>query len=244
MGMSQGRLRPADLAREHGLSTQAVRNYEEDGILPPAPRSPHGYRQYTRVHAQALRTFLALRPGHGHTTAGAIMRSANAADREAVFRLVDESHARSLRDRVTLDEVGRALGEITAAPALLPAGERPMSIGALARRLDVHPATLRTWERAGILSPERDPVSGYRRYGAESVRDAHLAQQLRRGGHPLSRIAPVVDQLRSAGGAAPLEETLRGWRAGLSRRSRSMLTGAVQLARYLDLVDPEEPDGA
>jgi hypothetical protein len=26
-----------DLAREHGISTQAVRNYERDGLLPPGP---------------------------------------------------------------------------------------------------------------------------------------------------------------------------------------------------------------
>ena len=32
--MSERRLRPVDLAREHGLSAQAVRNYEEQGILP------------------------------------------------------------------------------------------------------------------------------------------------------------------------------------------------------------------
>ena len=60
-----GRLRPVDLARGHGLSTQAVRNYEAAGILPGAERTLHGYRTYTPLHAQALRAFLALVPGHG-----------------------------------------------------------------------------------------------------------------------------------------------------------------------------------
>ncbi|NEE23175.1 MerR family DNA-binding transcriptional regulator, partial [Streptomyces sp. SID7499] len=41
-----GRLRPIDLARRHGLSTQAVRNYEAAGILPAAGRTAHGYRTY------------------------------------------------------------------------------------------------------------------------------------------------------------------------------------------------------
>jgi hypothetical protein len=66
---SDGQFRPIDLARGHGLSTQAVRNYEEAGILPPAGRTPHGYRTYTSLHAGALRAFLALVPGHGHRTA-------------------------------------------------------------------------------------------------------------------------------------------------------------------------------
>jgi DNA-binding transcriptional MerR regulator len=46
-------MRPVDLAREHGLSTQAIRNYEDAGILPAAERTAHGYRTYTPLHAQA-----------------------------------------------------------------------------------------------------------------------------------------------------------------------------------------------
>ena len=72
-----GRLRPVDLARGHGLSTQAIRNYEAAGILPGAERTPHGYRTYTPRHAQALRAFLALVPGHGHQTATSIMQAIN-----------------------------------------------------------------------------------------------------------------------------------------------------------------------
>ena len=75
-------MRPVDLAREHGLSTQAVRNYEEAGILPPADRTVHGHRVYTPRHAQALRAFLALVPGHGHRTATAIMQAVNRGDVE------------------------------------------------------------------------------------------------------------------------------------------------------------------
>src|ERR1022692_4387094 len=60
-----GRLRPVDLARGHGLSTQAVRNYEAAGIPPGAQRTPHRYRTYTPLPAQALRAFLALVPGPG-----------------------------------------------------------------------------------------------------------------------------------------------------------------------------------
>ncbi|MGW4075631.1 MerR family DNA-binding transcriptional regulator, partial [Streptomyces asiaticus] len=74
---SNVRLRPIDLARPHGLSTQAVRNYEEAGILPPADRTPTGYRSYTSLHAGALRAFLALVPGHGHQMATSIMRAVN-----------------------------------------------------------------------------------------------------------------------------------------------------------------------
>src|SRR5690349_25050812 len=87
------RLRPVDLAREHGLSTQAVRNYEQAGILPPAARSPHGYRAYAPRHAAALRTFLALIPAHGHATAAAVMRAVNGGAVAEALRLIDEPRA-------------------------------------------------------------------------------------------------------------------------------------------------------
>ncbi|WP_234106788.1 MerR family DNA-binding transcriptional regulator, partial [Streptomyces venezuelae] len=118
------RLRPVDLAREHGLSTQAVRNYEEAGILPAAARTPHGYRGYTPLHAAALRAFLALVPGHGHATATAIMRAVNEGATEEAFRLVDESHAQLLDDRRTLRAVETALRDLDPAPA------RPREAGA------------------------------------------------------------------------------------------------------------------
>jgi hypothetical protein len=65
------------------------------------------------------------------------------------------------------------------------------------------------------------------------VRDAQLARQLRRGGYLLSQIAPVLAQVREAGGVAPLEATLRDWRARLTRRGEALLSGAAALHAYL-----------
>ncbi|WP_374984215.1 TioE family transcriptional regulator [Streptomyces fradiae] len=291
------RLRPVDLARAHGLSTQAVRNYEEAGILPAAGRTAHGYRVYTPLHAAALRAFLALVPGHGHGTAAAIMRAVNeGADGEA-FRLVDGSHAQLLDDRHTLQAVESALRELErtaereagggsgvvgvsgggsgawpgggpgdgsgpwagggSGPGERAAGGRGTGpglsggpgtgvgsgaafpsgggtfIGPLARRLGVRPATLRAWEDAGLVRPPRDPRTGYRVYDEAAVRDARLVHQLRRGGYPLERIAPLLDRVRAAGGLEPLEGTLRDWRARLSARGRALLAGAAELEAYL-----------
>ncbi|MGK5643487.1 MerR family transcriptional regulator, partial [Streptomyces sp. URMC 126] len=65
------------------------------------------------------------------------------------------------------------------------------------------------------------------------VRDARLVHQLRRGGHPLEQIAPLIDRVRAAGGLEPLEAVLRDWHGRLSARSRAMLTGAAELEAYL-----------
>ncbi|MEU1942192.1 TioE family transcriptional regulator [Streptomyces sp. NPDC020125] len=242
------RLRPVDLARGHGLSTQAIRNYEETGILPAADRTPHGYRTYTSLHAAALRAFLALVPGHGHQTATSIMRAVNQGSADEAFRLIDESHAQLLEDRRTLQAVESALRDLERTPAPEPgagfepgAGSGPAAvagpggtfIGPLAEQLGIGPATLRKWERAGLVRPRRDPLTGYRVYDEAAVRDARLAHQLRRGGYLLERIAPLIAQVRAAGGLEPLQATLCDWHGRLSARGRALLTGAAELEAYL-----------
>ena len=110
-------------------------------------------------------------------------------------------------------------------------------------RLGIRPATLRKWENAGLVRPRRDPQTGYRIYSAADVRDVRLAHQLRRGGYLLEQIAPLIAQVRSAGGVAPLESTLRDWQARLSARGRAMLRGAADLDAYLKCRPAPPGDG-
>lgn len=214
------------------MSAQAIRNYDEAGILPPAERSAAGYRRYTPLHAQALRTFLALRAGHGHGPAAEIMRAVNEGEVESAYRLIDGSHLALRTERGTRTEVAAALTGLSSTPPA-PIRGRPLTVGELARRLGLHPATLRTWETAGILHPERDRATGYRHYGPGCVRDAEIARQLRRGGYPLDHVARFLESLRTAGGAGPLEAFLDSWQQRLTARSRNLLAGAAQLDRYL-----------
>lgn len=227
-----------DLAREHGLSTQAIRNYEEEGILPASERTPHGYRLYTALHAQALRAFVALVPGHGHHCASQIMRSLNHGDLDGALTLIDVSHGQLLRDRETLAAVETALRDLTSTePPAQP--ERAVTfIGPLARQLGIRPATLRTWESAGLISPQRDRATGYRLYTATDVRDAHLAHQLRRGGYLLHQIAPLIAQVRTAGGVGPLGAALQDWHTRLTDRRLAVLAAAAELTTYVRDLGP------
>jgi DNA-binding transcriptional MerR regulator len=212
-------MRPSDLAAEHGLSTQAVRNYERDGFLPPAERTASGYRVYTETHAAALRAFLALVPAHGHAAAGRIMNALHDDRLDDALVIIDRGHEQLTRDRETLAAV-RAVRR----PAV-----NGLTVGELARRLHVTPATVRKWEHAGILSPARDPASGYRTFGADDIRDAELAHLLRRGHYPLTRIAEIVRQVREAGDI----ESLDDWQRRLTARGVAMLAAAARLSDYL-----------
>ena len=170
------------------------------------------------------------------------MRAANQGALDEAYRLIDESHAQLLDDRRTLQAVESALCDLGPAAALEPGvgsesaampGSGGTFIGPLAGKLGIRPATLRTWERAGLVRPRRDPQTGYRVYDEAAVRDARLAHQLRRGGYLLEQIAPLIAQVRAAGGLEPLEAALCDWRGRLSARGRAMLTGAAGLEAYL-----------
>lgn len=146
---------------------------------------------------------------------------------------VDEA-LRTVDDRRTLQTVERALGDLTPATAPGPgtavSGTGGRFIGPLAGELGIRPATLRKWERAGPVSPRRDPVTGYRVYEEADVRGARPTHQLRWGGYLLEQIAPLIAQVRSAGGPEPLAAALHDW---LSARGRAMLTGAAEVEAYL-----------
>jgi DNA-binding transcriptional MerR regulator len=231
-------LRPTDLAREHGISTQAVRNYERDGFIPPAERTRSGYRIYTQVHAAALRAFLALVPAYGYAAGGQIMTALHTDELNDALMIIDRGHSQLLRDRDTLDAVRTAIDHLTAESGAAPdqtpdPGTR--TIGELAHQLGVTPATVRNWERAGILTPARDPVTGYRVFRAGDTRDAELTHLLRRGGYRLDRIATVVEQVRTAGGTDALSRALDDWQRRLTARGLAMLDAATQLSHYLSV---------
>ncbi|MCK7627402.1 MerR family transcriptional regulator [Streptomyces sp. RS10V-4] len=232
---AQGNLRPIDLARLAGVSTQLIRNYEDDGVLPPVPRSPTGYRRYTARHRAAVLTYRALARGYGRPAAQAVMRAVHAGRVPEALALIDAGHAELHEERQSLQEVERALDGL-AAHRPEPAGPGirfPLRIGEVAARLGVRTSALRVWESAGLLAPEREAATGYRWFGAAEVRDARLIQLLRRSHYPLPQIRTVLDGLRRTGSSAALRAVLARRAAELTERSRAMLDGSGRLHAYL-----------
>ncbi|MEU4194479.1 MerR family transcriptional regulator [Kribbella sp. NPDC026611] len=227
-------LRPVDLARRAGVSTQLVRNYEAAGILPPAPRSETGYRQYGPEHVSALLTYRALAPGFGAETATEIMRAVHNGDEALAYRLVDAAHAALNEQRLATDAASDALAALAAeyvddqpvtGPSLL--------VGELAHRLGVRTSALRVWEAAGLLAPERERGTKYRRYGPEQIRDARIIHMLRQGRYYFEQIKPVLDGLRRTGSTEALRNAVAERRAAHDRQTKAMLNGSAYLYQLI-----------
>jgi DNA-binding transcriptional MerR regulator len=235
-------LRPVDLAREVGISTQQVRNYEAAGILLPAPRTESGYRRYGPEHLDALRTYRALVPGFGTGTATAIMQAVHECDERRALRLVDAGHAALHEQRLATDTASEALD--TAAERFRDPDPQPgpaLRVGELAARLGVRTSTLRVWDAAGLLAPTRERGTAYRSYGPVQVRDARIAM-LRQGRYGFSQIRPVLDGLRRTGSPEALRAAVAERRAAHDRQSRAMLHGASLLDTHLTRARRREPE--
>ncbi|MEU8352875.1 MerR family DNA-binding transcriptional regulator [Streptomyces sp. NPDC048845] len=253
--MTTDRLRAADLARLAGISVQQIRNYADTGILPPVERTASGYRVYTRVHAEALLAAREAALGHGWPTTGAVLRAVHAGDPGTALAALDASHAELARERAELAKAEEALGAIldeaeSASRARERAGarghhpardrsraagaRRGLRIGEVAEEVGVATPVLRLWEDRGLLRPEREAPTGYRRYPGPEVRMAHLAALLRRRLHRLDAVRAVLDELRATGDPERVREALAEHEQDLRRRSLRRLRASAALYAYLD----------
>ncbi|RCG26884.1 MerR family transcriptional regulator [Sphaerisporangium album] len=227
-------LRPVDLARLVGVSTQQIRNYADAGVLPPAPRTPSGYRRFDERHRGALLTYRTLAAGYGWDTARSIMQAVHAGDLPSALALVDAAHAMVHEQRRALQATGEALEAVAVQDPGDPASSRAgMRIGEVAAHLGVRTSALRVWESAGLLAPRREPGTGYRRFGPADVRDARMIIMLRQGRYLFPQIRLVLDGLRRTGGSDALRAAIAQRRAELTGRARAMLEGAGRLNDYL-----------
>jgi MerR family transcriptional regulator, light-induced transcriptional regulator len=120
------------------------------------------------------------------------------------------------------------------------AGEQPtLAVAAVARRLGIAPATLRTWDRRYGIGPREHTTGRHRRYAPEDVALLEVMQQaLLRGATPaeaasyaLRAGAPAYEDVDVVAPRAPLlrEVTARSTKVvGLSRAAMAMDTVATQ----------------
>ncbi|MFG3255877.1 MerR family transcriptional regulator [Streptomyces sp. NPDC048172] len=227
----RSRLRPVDLARAAGVSPQQIRNYEDAGLLPPVPRTPTGYRAFGPRHLDAVLTYRALVLGHGPETARAVMHAVHADDLPGALALIDAGHAELHEQRRALQATAEALEALASRPPdAVP--RVSLRIGDVAALLGVRTSALRVWEAAGLLTPGRERVTGYRLFGPADVRDARLIHMLRQSGYPLPQIRPVLDGLRRTGNPSALRAAIDRRQSELDARARAKLAASARLRAY------------
>lgn len=191
-------LRPVDLARAAGVSTQQVRRYEALGVIPPAPRSPSGYRRYSTEHLDAMVTARLLVAGYGPETGVRVMWHLQAGRPERAFAMADRAHLTLHQTRRRTLETLNALRTVTDRPDPLATRRQlrgGIRIGDAAATVGVPVSTLRHWEEEGLLNPRRDRESRYRSYDTDQLRRVQVIALLRESKYGLPAIREVIEQL-------------------------------------------------
>jgi DNA-binding transcriptional MerR regulator len=197
--MPPGYLRTSDLSKAVGVHPNTVRLYEEWGFLPPIPRSPTGYRLFTKKHLDQLRLArLALAdewPGRTiRQSALKLVRQAAAGDLAGAQDQARQ-HLDLIQSEQAQAEAAARFLERWARGALTETPAAARSIGQTARLLAVTRDTLRNWERNGLLTVPRDPKSGYRCYGPAQINRLRVIRLLLRAGYSTMAVLRMLLQL-------------------------------------------------
>ena len=232
-------LRTVDLARATSISSQAVRDYENKGLLPPVERHPNGFRRYTDRHLAALQAVRSLiLAGYSSASITKIMQSAHSGDLHSALPAIDAHHATLYEQRVQLDQSFAELARVKFEDSGTPTGDviRTWRIAETSRRVGLPASTLRFWEEIGLLHPTRDASSGYRVYYQEHVRRLELIVLLRRIGFSFDDIREVIEEVPEMQSDAILR-ALEARRSEILESSRKCVSATVAVWYYVQMRD-------
>ncbi|HLJ35867.1 MAG TPA: MerR family transcriptional regulator [Ktedonobacteraceae bacterium] len=233
--MRKKTLRSIDLARDVGLSTQAIRDYERYGFIPPVERGPQGYRLYNSQHLHALRLARVLIAGYGWEHALHIMQHVHTHDLSSVLSEIDARHAALHQSRRELEQTLKILRTLsTALPPIYEGNTsaKPLYIRDVAQRAGVRVSAIRFWEAQGLVQPHRDKSSKYRLYNEQHLRTLQVIALLRKANYGFEAIRSVLDQL-SSGTPEQVLIAAENRLKELAERSRHCTEATAKLWEYL-----------
>lgn len=244
-------LSTSEVADASGYSAQQVRDLAELGVIPPAARAANGYRQFDQTHLAALATYRDLALAVGPAQARALMRELPTVARTSgvahAVALVGDLHVRLAREREQALAARSALQAIhgEATDGVSEPAEDSMTISELSEALGVRPSTLRFWEAAGLVAPERvgqhrhpgsgRPVAGARLYHLAAIREARIAAALRAGGYRIPAVREAIAAVRDLAEVGQSVAALEARLEVLAQRWLALLRAGAALGRSIEV---------
>ncbi|AYZ63455.1 MerR family transcriptional regulator [Burkholderia multivorans] len=143
-----------ELAARTGMTTSAIRFYEQSGLLPPAGRGANGYRIYDEAAAERLRQIqLAQRLGFSLDEMRGVAEDMDAFAKEGLLARIDERLREIDALRVKLDSQRGELQQIRDTLQAEWEAGRCLKVDALQAQA---PAAAATGRRARRVAPAQD----------------------------------------------------------------------------------------
>jgi DNA-binding transcriptional MerR regulator len=233
-------LRTHDLALAGDISVQQVRNYEANGLIPRAQRSPSGYRLYTQQHLAALKAVKSMVRGYGWPRTSAIMQALHRGTLSVALAAIDERHAELASKRLQVEQTLAALRTLAAESVSKPRSSHPerLRVGEAAKQVGVRVSALHFWEQQGLLHPVREQHSRYRLYDEQQMRRLRVVALLRDAGYLFDDIQSVLDEL-AAGRPEKAIVAVEKRREELTRTSWSCIEALTFFQHYVSEFVPQ-----
>lgn len=228
----------AAVAAAAGYSVQQVRDLEASGVIPAAVRSPNGYRQFSEAHVRALRAYRDLARAVGPVEARRAMREIRLQPPDQATALICGFHARlndereqALAARIALESI-----HAEASTEAEPVEGDSMTITELSQALGVRASTLRFWEKAGLVAPERVTTRAgtARRYTLTAIREARITAALRAGGYRIPDVQNAITAVRDLNELSHTVAALETRLETIAQRGLALLRAGTLLAGIIE----------
>lgn len=243
-GEEPPQMNTAAVAAASGYSVQQVRDLEAHGVIPAVARSRNGYRQFNVAHVSALRAYRDLAIAVGPVEARRAMREIRLQPIDQAAALICGFHARlnnereqALSARLALESIrAEALTEVE------PVEGDSMTITELSQALGVRASTLRFWEKAGLVRPERvaTRAGAARRYTLTAIREARITAALRAGGYRIPDIQNAVTAVRDLNEVSNTIAALETRLETIAHRALALLRAGTLLAKTIETARESE----
>lgn len=198
MGRPKKPLTTVQVARALGIHPNTLRHYEAQGYLPPIPRSANGYRRYRPAHVEQARLAVMTLQWPYIGDRGLLIELVTSAAR-GDFTAAESAAAQyltRLRQERAHAEAAVSFLERWAVGGVTDPAAGEMHTQQAAEYLGVTVDMLRNWERSGlIVNVPRDPVTGYRRYGAPELGRLRVIRLLVKAGYSQMAVLRALNQL-------------------------------------------------
>ena len=188
-------IKPIEIAKKLNISTSALRHYESWGIVPPPLRRPNGYRMYTEEHVAYFECIRAMYMGFGMDTVRKIMPLIQQKKLTEALWVVNQVQVNLHNDKRRAEQALKVL-ELEELEGFSTRYHKDWyTIGEVAEEIDVASSTLRHWENEGLIEPQRDLESGYRKYSRADVRRLLIIRTLRSAVYSLDIVREVLAEI-------------------------------------------------
>lgn len=171
------KMRPKKMAATFMISASTLRNYEANGLIPPARRSANGYRFYTDLHAAYLSCIQAMAPAFGMEVTTEVLHYLQRDKTHNALWVIREKEVVLYEDKEKLEklieDIRLRLNENTSSFAM----ER-FTINEVSNLMKIPKSTIRYWEQVGYVVADRDPKNGYRCYDGDHLIKMRLIQAM------------------------------------------------------------------